>query len=53
MPGPAYLLIHVFGTVRDELDREDKDRISHRGVAFRALVRELSGLDGLTRSEPS
>jgi hypothetical protein len=23
MPGPAYILIHVFGTVRDELDRED------------------------------
>ena len=26
MPGPAYILIHVFGTVRDELDREDKGK---------------------------
>src|SRR5207247_10489490 len=26
MPGPSYILIHVFGTVRDELDREDKGK---------------------------
>jgi XTP/dITP diphosphohydrolase len=31
-----------------ELDREEKDRISHRGQAFRALAREL---DGTSRSE--
>src|ERR1700682_6828031 len=24
--GPTYILIHVFGTVRDELDREDKGK---------------------------
>jgi len=26
MPGPSFILIHVFGTVRDELDREDKGK---------------------------
>ena len=26
MAGPTYILIHVFGTVRDELDREDRGK---------------------------
>ena len=26
MAGPNYILIHVFGTVRDELDREDRGK---------------------------
>jgi XTP/dITP diphosphohydrolase len=35
-----------------ELDRDEKDRISHRGFAFRALARELVGFDGLTSPAP-
>jgi len=26
MAGPSYILIHVFGNVRDELDRSDRGK---------------------------
>jgi hypothetical protein len=35
--GPNYILIHVFGTVRDELDREDPDT---RKRSYSAWLRE-------------
>ncbi|GAC1455627.1 MAG: hypothetical protein NVS1B1_14210 [Candidatus Limnocylindrales bacterium] len=31
MAGPSYILIHVFGTVRDELDRADRGKRSYSG----------------------
>ncbi len=37
MAGPNYILIHVFGTVRDELDREDPDT---RKRTYSAWLRE-------------
>ena len=37
MPGPNYILIHVFGTVRDELDREDPET---RKRSYSAWLRE-------------
>ena len=37
MAGPTYILIHVFGTVRDELDREDPGKRKH---TYSAWLRE-------------
>ena len=37
MAGPNYILIHVFGTVRDELDREDPET---RKRSYSAWLRE-------------
>src|SRR5438094_9723048 len=31
MAGPTYILIHVFGTVRDELDRADRGKRTYSG----------------------
>ena len=31
MAGPSYILIHIFGTVRDELDRADRGKRSYSG----------------------
>ena len=31
MAGPSFILIHVFGTVRDELDRADRGKRSYSG----------------------
>ncbi len=31
MAGPSFLLIHVFGTVRDELDRADRGKRTYSG----------------------
>ena len=31
MAGPSYILIHVFGTVRDELDRADRGKRTYTG----------------------
>jgi hypothetical protein len=31
MAAPSYILIHVFGTVRDELDRADRGKRSYSG----------------------
>ena len=37
MAGPSYILIHVFGTVRDELDRDDPET---RKRSYSAWLRE-------------
>jgi hypothetical protein len=37
VPGPNYILIHVFGTVRDELDRDDPET---RKRSYSAWLRE-------------
>ncbi len=37
MSGPTYILIHVFGTVRDELDREEPGKRKH---TYSAWLRE-------------
>ena len=31
MAGPSYILIHVFGNVRDELDRSDRGKKTYSG----------------------
>src|SRR5438046_10367444 len=31
MAGPSYILLHVFGTVRDELDRADRGKRTYSG----------------------
>jgi inosine/xanthosine triphosphate pyrophosphatase family protein len=36
-----------------ELDLEEKNRLSHRGAAFRALARELRARVGSSTPEPT
>ncbi len=42
MAAPSYILIHVFGTVRDELDREDKGKKTY-SAWLREFVAEQPG----------
>lgn len=49
---PLFLLPSL-GRTMAELDLEEKNRLSHRGAAFRALARDLRALAVVPGSEPS
>src|SRR5204863_9971449 len=49
MPGPAYILIHVFGTVRDELDREDKGKRTYSAWLREYVAEQPQRLTSIAR----
>jgi hypothetical protein len=49
MAGPTFILIHVFGTVRDELDRSDRSKRTYSGWLRQFVAETPSRLTEIAR----
>ncbi len=49
MAGPSFILIHVFGTIRDELDRADRGKRTHSAWLREYVAEEPGRLTEIAR----